>query len=329
MAFRRPELPHDKIYHLFVCYEKNSLNFVRTIVDNLEAEGITCCYSARDFRIGRSFIGSMYEAIRKSLYMLIVLSEEFKDSSYCLHETEEAFDMKMKGEYDVIPIRIEPCTIPECLQHLVYIDVDDKDTIHNKVIDAMTNKDLRIDFREDRNGEDIQIKLEMYKTNWLSFIRYRLVFTEKERAKIWGNKFEVPADLLQEIEDTVNGSSLMKYGYICTLPGCDEVVSIIFLCLLILLTVVFLILFIRASGMDVEYILLVVVVPSFFAGIYIATLRSFKKDNILVEDCVRSILRHSGCCWMSCGTSAKKTRSGQEWFSFSHRKQKKPYRLQT
>jgi threonyl-tRNA synthetase len=140
-TFQIPDLPHDKKYHLFVCYERNSLCIVEEIVDNLEKEGVVCCYYERDFTPGRSITDNMYEAIGKSMNMLIVLSEEFENSLYCKEEIDKAFNLRVHGNYNLIPIRTEPCDIPACLQHLVYIDVEEAvDEAHTKIIDAMVKK---------------------------------------------------------------------------------------------------------------------------------------------------------------------------------------------
>ncbi|XP_053393288.1 uncharacterized protein LOC123564654 isoform X3 [Mercenaria mercenaria] len=241
MASLIPEIPHDKSYHVFVCYEKNSLDVVRIIVDNLEKDGIMCCYYDRDFTPGRSIIENMYEAIGKSMNMLVVLSEEFENSPYCVDEMDKAFNLRVRGEYNLIPIKIEPCSVPECLRHLVYIDVEDSiDTAHVKIKDAISKKDLQIELREEKNGEYVQFEVHKYKLCMPSFTRYRLKFTETERAVIWNNQFEVSAELLQEIEDTVNGSFFVKYLHIFNHPY--SVIFIIFLHLLILQMIVFLVL---------------------------------------------------------------------------------------
>lgn len=151
MASKIPELPHNKTCHLFVCYEKNSLDVVQKIVDNLKEKEVVCCYYERDFVPGRSILDNIYDSIQKSLGMLIVLSEEFEKSDYCKHEVDEAFNLKIREEYNLIPIKTEPCNVPERLKHLVYIDVeDDVDGAHNKIIDAMKKKGSNYAFSESK-----------------------------------------------------------------------------------------------------------------------------------------------------------------------------------
>lgn len=136
-----PDRPHDKKYHLFVCYEGKSLDIVEEIVHNLEKEGVVCCYYDRDFLPGRSITENMYDAIEQSMNMLIVMSDELESSHFCMDEIDKAFNLRVHGQYNLIPIRIEPCSIPACLRHIVYIDVENAiDAAHTKIIDAMVKK---------------------------------------------------------------------------------------------------------------------------------------------------------------------------------------------
>lgn len=134
-------LPHDKKYHLFVCHEERTVDVVRKLVENLESMGIICCYSERDFQSGRSIISNISEAIIKSVHMLVVLSENFEESGYCMDEVHQALNLRNRGQYKVISIKIEPCSIPICLQHITCIDAaNDIDNAHKKIIDAIDKK---------------------------------------------------------------------------------------------------------------------------------------------------------------------------------------------
>lgn len=283
MAPRIPEVPHDKLYHLFVCYEKKSLNIVQRIVDNLETNGIVCCYYDRDFLPGQSILNNIYDGIKQSSTMLIVLSEDFENSVYCKHEVEEAINLKVRGEYSLIPIKTEPCSVPERLQHLVYIDVeDDIDGAHNKIIDAIVNKDIREESKEDRNGEYLRFSIKTYRPNKLSLRRYKLEFTDKRKSKIWSNNFEVSTELLQDIEDTVNSSLLVQYLHVWRYSYLY--ILMIFLLLLILIAISVLIVFITTSGREradsfqpTEY-LLAIGFPLWFASLIVSEVLCFYHD---------------------------------------------------
>ncbi|XP_045214310.2 uncharacterized protein LOC123564648 [Mercenaria mercenaria] len=247
MTARIPGLPRDKKYHFFVCYESNSLDIVRIIVDNLEKKELICCYYERNFTAGVPILDHIHKAIRESLYMLVVLSKDFENSNFCKQELLEAKHLMVEGKYNLIPIRIEPCSVPENIRHLVYIDVEDCfDTAHVKIIDAISKQDMRIDLKQERNGESKQFKLQPYKPSRFSFTRYRLKFEESDRAELWNNEFEVSADILKALEHTVNSSLLAKYLHVWNYPFLTLCMA--YLHLLILLAVFCLILFIATSG---------------------------------------------------------------------------------
>ncbi|XP_060602371.1 uncharacterized protein LOC132755510 [Ruditapes philippinarum] len=242
-----PDLPPNKKYHLFVCYERNSLCTVAEIVQNLEREGVVCCYFERDFVPGRSITDNMYDAIEKSMNMLIVLSEELENSCYCLDEIDKAFNLRVQGQYNLIPIRIEPCSVPVCLQHLVYIDVEEAiDEAHTKIIDAMVKKDQQNALKEDSNGKNIEFGLKANKPNFLSLTRYRLKITEKERSKLWKQQFEVSAEILQEVEDTFNRSYYIRLHHV--IDHQYLLMTFVFLFFLILIMIIFSILVLMLKG---------------------------------------------------------------------------------
>lgn len=134
-----PALPVDKEYHLFVCYTAEHAGEVRVIVDNLEREGVKCCYHERDFVAGHGILESMYETIKKSMHMLVVLSEDFSSRGFCVHEVEQALHEKINSDYSIIPIKIGPCDVPDILKHLTYIDAVNEiiENVHWKVINAL------------------------------------------------------------------------------------------------------------------------------------------------------------------------------------------------
>ncbi|XP_053399938.1 uncharacterized protein LOC128557139 [Mercenaria mercenaria] len=249
MACYNVDLPHDKDSHLFVCYESNKINEVRLLVDNLEQNGIKCCYYERDFTAGCSIMENMYRAITKSMNMLVVLSEEFINSKYCLHELDEALNLKIKGDYNLIPIKIEPCVIPENIRHLTYIDAEGEiETAYLKIINAVINKEILSDNRETKNGKHLRFTAEGYKTSNMALARYRIHLTDTDKAKIWNSGFEISANLLDEIEETINGSLFMQWQHIW--KHSHLIISALSLCVLLFLLVLFLLLLLTTSGKE-------------------------------------------------------------------------------
>jgi hypothetical protein len=123
-----PDLPNTKDYHLFICYTTCDVAIVREIANYLEAEGLKCCYNERDFQSGRKIIHSINDAIKRSMGIIIILSEESVNSSFCQHEIDLAVHTSITEGYTIIPIKIQPCSIPETLKEITYIDAQNKES---------------------------------------------------------------------------------------------------------------------------------------------------------------------------------------------------------
>ncbi|XP_053399910.1 uncharacterized protein LOC128557130 isoform X2 [Mercenaria mercenaria] len=283
MARYNVDLPHDKDFHLFVCYESNKINEVRLLVGNLEQNGIKCCYYERDFTAGCSIMENMYRAITKSMYMLVVLSEEFINSVYCLHELDEALNLKIKGDYNLIPVKIEPCVIPECIRHLTYIDAEEEiETAHTKIIDAVINKA--------KNGKHLSFTAKGYKTSNMALSRYRIHLSDTDKGKIWNSGFEISANLLDEVEETINGSLFMRWQHIW--KHSYLIISVIFIFLLLFSLMLFLLLLLTTSGKErtniyqpAGYVLIIVIPGVISVGIICLLL------NCLFENKWRGIFK--------------------------------------
>ncbi|XP_053389773.1 toll-like receptor 1, partial [Mercenaria mercenaria] len=137
-----PELPANKDFHVFVCYKSDNVDQVRIIVSNLEECGMKCYYHDRDFIPGESIIGNTHDGMKRSVGMLIVLTEEFGNSRFCSFELNEALHMKISEHYFLVPVKLEPCQVPDCLRHISYIDAEDEpiDRVHLKIAKAFVDR---------------------------------------------------------------------------------------------------------------------------------------------------------------------------------------------
>ncbi|XP_053399911.1 uncharacterized protein LOC123557600 [Mercenaria mercenaria] len=300
MACYNLDLPHDKDFHVFVCYESNKTNEVRALVDNLEKNGIKCCYSDRDFIPGRSIMENIYECIKKSMNMLIVLSEDFMNSKYCLHELEKAVNLSINGDYNLIPIKIEPCEIPECIRHLTHIDAEEEiDTAHTKIIDAVIHKEINLDDGEGSNGKHMKFNIQSNKTSCMALPRYRLQLMDIDRARIWNSGFEISANLLDEIEDAVNGSFYMRNLHIWN--NVYLIISAIWLGCLSLLVILFLLLLLTTSGKEktnvyqpVGYVLIIALPVVLLAGILSLLLHCLHTERNIQLTCKEILCKKVG-----------------------------------
>ncbi|XP_052780273.1 uncharacterized protein LOC128217280 [Mya arenaria] len=209
------DLPPDKDFHLFVCYIRENLHDVHTIVANLEGAGLRCCYHERDFTPGSSILTNMIDTIRRSRHMLVVLSEDFVNSPYAVHELNEALHIRISEGYSIIPIKIEPCQVPDAIKHITWIDAenDDVNDMHHKIIDALLKTDTSLELKNINNGQSLSFKLVPF-AGCLSFKRYRLVLDYLDRQEIWRNRFKLSTQNLDTLEEVVTKSAFVRYQHV-------------------------------------------------------------------------------------------------------------------
>ncbi|XP_060576098.1 uncharacterized protein LOC132733466 [Ruditapes philippinarum] len=190
-----PDLPNTKDYHLFICYTECDSRIVRDIVTYFEAGGLKCCYNERDFPSGRKVIHSINDAIKKSMGIIIVLSEESINSNFCQHEIDLAVHTSIIEGYTIIPIKIQPCTIPETLQEITYIDAQNKETseLYILILNAFLQNVWHVE-QERTNGLTRSIPLTPYEKGFLKSLsvwRVRLLVSQNERQSIKMKGFNV------------------------------------------------------------------------------------------------------------------------------------------
>lgn len=235
-----PVLPPDKSFHLFVSYTKEDAEEVRIIVKNLEDHGIKCCDHERDFLAGSAIMENMFRGIRESVAMLVVLSEEFAASRYCEFEVKEALHLHITEGYALIPVKIEPCPLPDWLKHISYAYIDSSEDlrrVHQRIILSLAKKEAEKE-KQKLNGQCQSFQMKKSKKNIVSFQRYNLHITHLEREKLWREEFEVSNDILDKVEDTVNKSRLAKYWHIIEQPF--SITSLFLFVILLLIVTIFL-----------------------------------------------------------------------------------------
>ncbi|XP_052779023.1 uncharacterized protein LOC128216486 [Mya arenaria] len=235
-----PDLPFGKNYHIFVCYTRENLNEVCIIVENLEKEGYRCCYYERDFTAGQSVLENTDQAMNKSLHMLVILSEDLSTQPFVIHEIQEARHKSISDGYSIIPIKIEPCTVPECLKSITWIEASDDDVncMHDKIIDAVVRNDIASGLKYPSNGETSFFFCNPGKTFAMSLPRFRL---EIDPMKLLQNELQLTMEDKNDIETILNGSFLMKNMHIIvyftriTLLVCASSIPLIIAVLMLLM----------------------------------------------------------------------------------------------
>ncbi|XP_023933465.1 toll-like receptor 4 [Lingula anatina] len=77
-------------YDAFIAHSSKDKDVVEPVIEQLEERGTQCCYSTRDFDLGKSLTTSIQKAIDESKCTNVFLSENFMKSSWCEWEADRA-----------------------------------------------------------------------------------------------------------------------------------------------------------------------------------------------------------------------------------------------
>jgi TIR domain len=119
-------------YDVFLSYRHDGADvaFARQLLDTLEAAGYRVAIDERDFPANASFLMEMERCVRQSRFTVAVISSRYLDSDNC---QEEAIICKVLDMGDrtrrLIPLLIEPVTMPAWLYGIVGIDCTKADPL--------------------------------------------------------------------------------------------------------------------------------------------------------------------------------------------------------
>ncbi|XP_074152395.1 uncharacterized protein LOC141558703 [Sminthopsis crassicaudata] len=133
-----PPLTGNETFHFFVSYSSLDSSWAHKFIRELETSysGLKICYHERDFLPGKNIIENMVDCIQQSQKMLLILSQDFVQSRWCLLEANLSVFRYCMERKPVIPIMLKPCQVPLHLNHLTYLDVNDI-AFYEKVIKAI------------------------------------------------------------------------------------------------------------------------------------------------------------------------------------------------
>jgi hypothetical protein len=122
------------LYDVFVSYrhEGDDQRFARDLLAELERDGYRVAIDERDFPANASFLQEMERAIRQSRFTVAVISRRYLESG---NTEEEAVITKVLDMRDrkrrLVPVVIEPVTLPVWLYGIVGIDWTKRDPLVN------------------------------------------------------------------------------------------------------------------------------------------------------------------------------------------------------
>ncbi|XP_022267535.1 uncharacterized protein [Canis lupus baileyi] len=126
-ALAIPPLRPGEKFHVFVSYSSRDAAWTHTLIGRLEADlpGLRVCLHERDFVPGRNILENMAECIQQSQKVLLLLSQDFVQSRWCLLEADLSLFGYCLERKAVIPILLKPCRVPLHLSHLTYLEATD------------------------------------------------------------------------------------------------------------------------------------------------------------------------------------------------------------
>lgn len=92
----------------FISYNKDDKSWAKWIAGTLEENGYTTCIQAWDFSPGNNFVLEMQKALKVCKRSIVVLSQSYLNSDYCLPEWAALFIKDPLGQKkSLIPVRVD------------------------------------------------------------------------------------------------------------------------------------------------------------------------------------------------------------------------------
>ena len=107
----------EYVYDAFVCYSSNDLSWIlnKMIPIIEDTEGFQLCLHERDFMPGVDIVDNILECVRVSRKVVLILSPEFAQSTWCKYEASLAEQRLMEEKRDMlVPVLLED--IPDHIQ---------------------------------------------------------------------------------------------------------------------------------------------------------------------------------------------------------------------
>jgi hypothetical protein len=107
----------------FLCHSSSDKPFARRLAMELVANGINVWIDEAEIGIGDSLIEKIESGISGSKYLILVLSKNSINSSWCTDELSIAMNGQVAQRgLDVLPVLIDDCEIPDSLKEKRYAD---------------------------------------------------------------------------------------------------------------------------------------------------------------------------------------------------------------
>ena len=112
---------------IFLCHSSGDKKRVRELHNRLTRDGLSCWFDEEDLRPGQDWELEISRVIQASGFVLACLSHQsINKRGYIQKELKKALDVadeQPEGATFLIPVRLEPCTIPQRLRRWQWVDL--------------------------------------------------------------------------------------------------------------------------------------------------------------------------------------------------------------
>uniref|UniRef100_A0A8W8LP44 TIR domain-containing protein n=1 Tax=Magallana gigas TaxID=29159 RepID=A0A8W8LP44_MAGGI len=202
-------LPYGKTYHLFLSFCQEDEEIAFSLLQELENKyQLKCLYHLRDFKPGVHVTENILDGIEKSMKIVYLVSQKFKESQLCKMETLYGITASHKQcENSLIPVLLEPIEMPRELQTINYVDgtLDGTDKAC-KIYKACLFGDVS-------NGMPLRVIRRVEKTVWcIPVTRFSEDMTKRKRVKDEARSRQID-ELCCEIVEKLNLSKFTTNYY--------------------------------------------------------------------------------------------------------------------
>jgi len=119
--------PTESPERIFLCHSSGDKKRVRELYDQLTRDGLSCWFDEEDLLPGQDWELEISRAIQASDFVLACLSHQsISTRGYLQKELKNALDIadeQPEGATFLIPVRLEPCIIPQRLRRWQWVDL--------------------------------------------------------------------------------------------------------------------------------------------------------------------------------------------------------------
>ncbi|XP_034308161.2 uncharacterized protein [Magallana gigas] len=205
-------LPYGKSYHLFLSFCQEDEEIAYSLLQELEnSYQLKCLYHIRDFQPGVHVTENILDGIEKSMKIVYLVSQKFKESQLCKMETLYGITASHKQcENSLIPVLLESIEMPRELQTINYVDgtlegTDIASKIYNACLFGANESCILpnvISFQDMSNGMPLRVIQRIEKTVWcITETRFSEDMNKRKRVKDEARSRQIDELCCQIIEE--------------------------------------------------------------------------------------------------------------------------------